>query len=442
MHKKRTGCALCARGFEAPLPVLLTVYHALQNLSIYDFGPEDAAPSGLCLPAEQPCQRRERRAQRHAQRCRQQRRQQRPFCAAGLAPDGPERRRARPVQQEKQHGTHGGRPRPAVGGQQRVHLRQPERIAQTALRQIPHHGDRQHDLVGRKSEHECQQQHAVHAHHPPERVERTCAPSQQARAADMHVCQRPKNHPGRRGHGGRAPEHEQRPVEHGAHDDLPDLRCAVRRQLQCEGRRSAAQHGHAQQPRRAERQPHAQHERRREQQRTDERAAAGRGKEHGHERDERRKPPVARHEAVGQHGEQPLALGVDDPAADHARRVAAETHAHRQRLLAARMAGVKRPVEVIRHARQIPRVLEQREQRKKDGHRRQHHGHDPRQRPEHAVHQQPLQPERCVQRREQCRKLRLHPAERARQPFRRGVRARDRQPQHARQPQQHDGSMK
>ena len=102
------------------------------------------------------------------------------------------------------------------------------------------------------------------------------------------------------------------------------------------------------------------------------------------------------------------------------------------------MAGVKRPVEVIRHARQIPRVLEQRKQREKDGHRRQHHGHDPRQRAKHAVHQQPLQPERCVQRREQCRKLRLHPAERARQPFRRGVRARDRQPQHARQPQQHD----
>ena len=35
-------------------------------------------------------------------------------------------------------------------GQQCVHLRQPERIAQTALRQIPHHGDRQHDLVGRE----------------------------------------------------------------------------------------------------------------------------------------------------------------------------------------------------------------------------------------------------------------------------------------------------
>ena len=100
---------------------------------------------------------------------------------------------------------------------------------------------------------------------------------------------------------------------------------------------------------------------------------------------------------------------------------------------------MKRPVEVIRHARQIPRVLEQREQREKDSHRRQHHGHDPCQRPEHAVHQQPMQPERCAQRREQRRKLRLHPAEPVRQPLRRGVCARDRQPQHACQPQQHDG---
>ena len=44
-----------------------------------------------------------------------------------------------------------------------------------------------------------------------------------------------------------------------------------------------------------------------------------------------------------------------------------------------------------------------------------------------------------MQRREQRRKLCLHPAEPARQPFRRGVRARDRQPQHACQSQQHDG---
>ena len=52
-------------------------------------------------PSECARQRCERRAQRHAHRRRQQRRQQCPFCAAGLAPDGPERRRARPVQQEK-----------------------------------------------------------------------------------------------------------------------------------------------------------------------------------------------------------------------------------------------------------------------------------------------------------------------------------------------------
>ena len=342
------------------------------------------------------------------------------------------------MQQEKQHGAHGGRPCPAVCGQQRVHLRQPERVTQTALCQIAHHGDRQHDLVGRKAEHECQQQHAVHAHDVPERVERSRAPRQQAHTAGVHVCQRPQNHACRRCHGGGAPEHEQRPVENGAHDYLTDLRRTVWRQLQREGRRLAAQHGRAQQPRCAERQPHAQHERRREQQRGGERTAAE-GKEHGHERDERRKAAVARHEAVGEHGEQPFALGVDDPAADHTRCIAAEPHAHRQRLLAAGAARLKRPVEIVRHARQIPCVLKQREQREKDRHRRQHHGHDPCQRPEHTVHQQPLQPGRCVQEYQQRGKPSLHPAEKMRQPLRRRVCARDRQPQHGRQPQQHDG---
>ncbi len=56
---------------------------------------------------------------------------------------------------------------------------------------------------------------------------------------------------------------------------------------------------------------------------------------HGDNGDQGGKPAVAGHKVVGDDGDQPLPGGVDDPAAHDARGVAAEAHAHGQRLFAA-----------------------------------------------------------------------------------------------------------
>lgn len=84
------------------------------------------------------------------------------------------------------------------------------------------------------------------------------------------------------------------------------------------------------------------------------------------------KPSVARRKAVGEDGDQPLPRRVDDAAACHAAGVAPEAHAHGQALLAARSRALEGVVKLKRHARQVARVLEQREQREENRHRRQH----------------------------------------------------------------------
>ena len=95
-----------------------------------------------------------------------------------------------------------------------------------------------------------------------------------------------------------------------------------------------------------------------------------RGKESAEQENQNRKAPIARDETVREYGKQPLARRIDDTAADNAGGVAAKAHRHCKRLFAARAAALKRLIEIERHARQIADVFKEREQRKKDSHRR------------------------------------------------------------------------
>ena len=93
-------------------------------------------------------------------------------------------------------------------------------------------------------------------------------------------------------------------------------------------------------------------------------------------------------ECVGEHGDQPLARGVDDAAAGDAAGVASKSHAHGQALLAAGVRALEGVVELESDPGQVARVLEQGEQREKDGHRRQHDGYDGRQHAPQTVREQ------------------------------------------------------
>ena len=74
---------------------------------------------------------------------------------------------------------------------------------------------------------------------------------------------------------------------------------------------------------------------------------------------------------------EPFARRVDDARGDDAGGVAAESHRHRQRLLAVRAGALEQEVEIERDARQIAEIFENREQREEDRHRRQHHADHP-----------------------------------------------------------------
>ena len=142
-----------------------------------------------------------------------------------------------------------------------------------------------------------------------------------ARAArSAHAC--------RRGDRRRPAEHEQRPVAHAAHDHPPHLRRRGRAgSSSVNERRHAAQHGGGEQPRGRQREqarsPRPPRSARSAPPRGAARAktpctgtpAAGTARVHGAN-------------AVGQHGDQPLARRVDDAAAGHAAGVAAKAHAH------------------------------------------------------------------------------------------------------------------
>ena len=106
------------------------------------------------------------------------------------------------------------------------------------------------------------------------------------------------------------------------------------------------------------------------------------------------------------------------------------------------MTGAERTVEVICHAREIPHVLQQREQRKEDRHGRKHHRNDPEQHAQNALGEQAVQPcgsmyclQSVGQRPEQSLQAR-------RKPRGNGIRARDRDPKDHSQQKKHRGISK
>ena len=118
------------------------------------------------------------------------------------------------------------------------------------------------------------------------------------------------------------------------------------------------------------------------------RRAARRGKKKADDGDQNRESPVAGHKAVCQQRHAPFSLGIHDAAADNAGGVAAEAHAHRQRLFAAGAAALKAAVKKESDARQIAHVLEDRKKREEDGHRREHDRNHPSDAADHAVAEQ------------------------------------------------------
>ncbi|MEG1773912.1 MAG: hypothetical protein RR320_03550, partial [Oscillospiraceae bacterium] len=95
-------------------------------------------------------------------------------------------------------------------------------------------------------------------------------------------------------------------------------------------------------------------------------------------------------------------------------------------------------IQIKCHPGQIAHVLQQGKQREENRHRRQHDGHHPSQHPPNPVDQQIAQPVRDTQQ-PQSRHQRIGKPEQSRKQQRRGqIRAREGQPEHAGQQQQHD----
>ena len=213
---------------------------------------------------------------------------------------------------------------------------------------------------------------------------------QQRKLAAISIGQQPDDQARRSRHRCGPAQHEQGAVQHGADDDAAEFGTAEGRQLQGEGGGQAGKDGDREQPGQEQGHSQTEHDERRQPRRRAERCAnAGRPaqEEHGHHRDQGRKTSVAGGDAVGEDGHQPLSRAVDDAAAADAHRIAAVAHAHGKGLFAAGAAAAEAAVQIVGHPGQEARVLQQGEQREKDGHGRQHHRHHPGQHPEHALGQ-------------------------------------------------------
>lgn len=231
------------------------------------------------------------------------------------------------MEQGEQEHVQRRQPRPAVGGQQHAQFRKAAVFGQRAGRGVGHENDRDDDFVGGEAEHKRHQNDAVQPQQPAERVERARKVRQQRAAAHGDVCQRIDQQAGRRRDAGRPRQHKQRAVERGAHQHPADLRDAIGRQLQREGRWNAAQQRFGQEPGGGERHSYAQQDGGGEQQ-----GGAARScrpcEKHADHRRKHGEAAVAGDERVGQNGDQPLARAVDDPAPDYPRRIAPKAHAH------------------------------------------------------------------------------------------------------------------
>ena len=144
-------------------------------------------------------------------------------------------------------------------------------------------------------------------------------------AADRDIGEQPDHQPSGRGDRCRPTQDEQGTVEYTAQDDPADLRRTVGGQLEGEGGGHPFQYRRGEQAGGGEREQHAACDDRGQQQGA---AGGAAGKKDRAEEDQQREAPVAGGERVGEHGDQTLARGVDDAAADNTAGVASKPHAH------------------------------------------------------------------------------------------------------------------
>ncbi len=93
---------------------------------------------------------------------------------------------------------------------------------------------------------------------------------------------------------------------------------------------------------------------------------------HGDDGNHGRETAIAWDKVVRNHGDQTFPRSVDDAAANDPGGIAAKAHAHGQCLFSAGGTALETPVQVKRNSWKITEVLQQRKQREKDCHWRQH----------------------------------------------------------------------
>ena len=101
---------------------------------------------------------------------------------------------------------------------------------------------------------------------------------------------------------------------------------------------------------------------------------------------------VAERKIVGDDGDESFARRVDDAGGDDTGGIATEAHGHGECLLAVRAGLLENAVEIEGDAREVAEVFEQGEERKENGHGRQHDADDPRAGKIHAVDEESGQP--------------------------------------------------
>ena len=287
-----------------------------------------------------------------------------------------------------------------------------------------HQNDRDRKLVGREGKEEADQDRTVHAEQLPCPVQRPRKLLQEAHAADLHRAQHPQDQPRRSRHQRRTGEHMQRLAEDRVGQDLFWLRTPVGRQLEHEGRRRLPVQQLTQQEGHRERPACPQADRRRQQQGQQQIVfPAEQDRPH---RQQHGKAAVAGDHGVRADGNELFLPRRHDPAARHADSVAAEPHAHGQRLPPGGPAALEQVIRQEGGAGQIADVLQHGKEAEKDGGRRQHDGRDPRRGRVDAVPdgvRQQRRP-RAADAQKQC----LQPVKAALQPVGAAVAAHQRQP--------------
>ena len=201
--------------------------------------------------------------------------------------------------------------------------------------EIPHGQNGQHDLVGGKGQKKCQQHHAVQTHEIPQGLEKTGQDGQQRPAGNGEVGQQPQHCPGGHGHRYRPTQDKERPVQQGAHQNLPDLRQAIGGQLQGKGGHLPPQEGAGEELGGEQRHAHGKEDHGQKQPRPQQPPAGAAGisqEKQGDQRHQCGEAAVAGDQGIGQLGREPLPGGVDNAAAGDSAGVAAEAHAHGQAL--------------------------------------------------------------------------------------------------------------